>query len=470
MENRTRLIAATALTLLLTFAVRVFPDVYLPWTRIGEGPGESEGEITSTWSYIASTHTRTLTATRATGDTDCNFTTGETESDTLKSGWPRWYCAYGSFTPDDTGTSVGYTAPSNIDIVTVFLHEEDTYDKADDIPNTGADMYDRAGYGQHQDHKSLYVYKIKLEKYGNTTISDDGNYSEDTHVKASVVAANSGALYSSFNETISVDIAETGTSCYASPGSMPSSISVGSGGTGTTATPCKSLVGPINSTTPPADSQVTTTNYPIYNASGWVALDQWTNDLGQVHLRSSGDVYDWFETRTKDIYTDASGDLLTVLCKVSSYDQTTGSYYGEIVDWDHTATTAVHYNPHYITTRRDTSGGTFCGQSMDHQHTYTVIHEARHCYQDYLSSQDLGQTDDIGGKPDNDDDQDWLVETIPIGPTTYLPDTGTSRSKCTGTDSFSGDGTYDDYASGGTRSATDNVIEKDAAKYADDND
>jgi len=151
---------------------------------------------------------------------------------------------------------------------------------------------------------------------------------------------------------------------------------------------------------------------------------------------------------------------------------------GDIPSFQHRAvqvlgaigTPQVCFNPHFLSVRLNSDAVDYCGDPRSHAHTNTVIHEARHCYQDYLSSQDLGQTDDIAGKPNNDDDQDWLVETVPIGPTNYILDTNSPRNKCSGTDSFSGDATYDNYTSGGTRSTSDNVIEKDAATYAENND
>ena len=60
--------------------------------------------------------------------------------------------------------------------------------------------------------------------------------------------------------------------------------------------------------------------------------------------------------------------------------------------------------------------------------------------------QDLGQVDDIAGKPNNDDEEDYLVETVPIFPNTYILDTTATRGTCSGNMSFSGDGTADSVA------------------------
>ena len=319
--------------------------------------------------------------------------------------------------------------------------------------------------------------EMKLEKVGNTTIEAGNNYSENTTIRVTAVHPATGETCTCF--TGDVNIAEdTSDPNYVeiysqNGGYLPGSITFTGGDNGVKTFVAKSLAGPPpeeEGSSPADPARIITTNYDVYNETGYLPVPQWTNDLGQVHDKSSGDVYDWFETRTKDIFDGASGDLATVLSKMAYYDQTTGAYGGQIIDWNHTATSGVHFNPHWVQTRLDTDASDYCGDPRSKYHTNSVIHEARHCYQDYLSSVDLGQPDDIAGKPNNDDDEDWLVETVPIAPSNYILDTGTSRSKCSGTDSFSGDATYDTYWSGGTRSALDNVIEKDAATYADNND
>lgn len=190
--------------------------------------------------------------------------------------------------------------------------------------------------------------------------------------------------------------------------------------------------------------------------------------MGQVHSESEGTVYDWLETMVKDMWV-TSGDLGTVLQKVDKYTApyVVGQYGGIATgQWDHASSTDIYINPYYAVVRLNSSRAVYCGQpNCPKSVNYTVIHEARHCYQDYLSSVDLGQTDDIAGKPNNDDDQDWLVETVPISPTSYILDTATSRATCAGNKSFSGDSTPDSW-SGNVAEA----IEKDAYEYATAND
>ena len=335
--------------------------------------------------------------------------------------------------------------------------------------------YKRSGSTVDEETADFTVVDVEmeLEKVGNTTIEAANTYSENTTIRVTAVDADDGQTCSWFTGT--VDIAEDGTDIYSQHtnkgATLPSSVEITSGGTTTFI--AKSLADPIDTSTPPDPARIITTNFDVYNAAGYLSVEQWTNDLGKVHTdMSSGIVYDWFETRTKDIFDDATGDLDTVLSKMDYYDQDlTGDYRGMIIDWDHDATTAVHFNPHWEETRLDTDSGGYCVQATLHAHTNTVIHEARHCYQDYLSSVDLGQDDDLpGATPNNDDDQDWLVQTVPIYPNNRILDNDGWRGKCYGNDQFSGDATYDTYWQGGTRSVEDNVIERDAAHFADQND
>lgn len=330
--------------------------------------------------------------------------------------------------------------------------------------------------GEHNhDPVKFTIPYMKLEKVGYTYIEPANTYSENTSIKITAVNA-SGQTYESF--TGSVNIAEDSSDpnyvkIYCQNGGYPpSSVTLDPPNKGSKIFIAKSLAGPPpgkEGSSPPDPARIITPNYDLYQAN-YLSVPQWTNDLGTLHAKALGNVYDWFETRTKDIFDGASGDLATVLSKISYYEQCTHDHGGQVKDWDHTATSQVCFNPHFVQMRLDTSGGTNCGDPRTHYHTNSVIHEARHCYQDYLSSVDLGQPDDISGRPNNDDDQDWLAESVPIAPSGYILDTSSSRNKCSGTDSFSGDATYDNYGSGGTRSTSDNVIEKDAATYADNND
>jgi hypothetical protein len=316
--------------------------------------------------------------------------------------------------------------------------------------------------------------KMKLEKVGDTVIESSNNYSENTTIRITAVSDN-GETCSCFEDTVYVaeDTSDPGyieiySQNISYGADLPSSVTFTCGAGQVQTIVAKSLAGPKTvMLSPPDAARIITTNYDVWHLPGYpgyLAVPQWTNDLGQVHNKSSGDVYDWFETRTADIFSSVSGDLATVLSKINEYTQCTDSHGGG-TSMDHTGTPAVCFNPHFDEMRVDSNGGNVCSQARTLYHTNTVIHEARHCYQDYLSSVDLGQTNDKFWWPDNDDDQDWLVETVPIGPSNYILDTTTSRTTCSGSKSFSGDGTADSWGNN-----AEMAIEKDAYKYADDND
>lgn len=62
--------------------------------------------------------------------------------------------------------------------------------------------------------------------------------------------------------------------------------------------------------------------------------------------------------------------------------------------------------------------------------TTSILHEARHGWQDFLTTvNDFGQ-DEIPGAPDNDDDQDFLVEGVQPCPCFVVVDSPDIRSVC----------------------------------------
>jgi hypothetical protein len=316
--------------------------------------------------------------------------------------------------------------------------------------------------------------EMKLEKVGDTTIDSSNDYSENTTIKVTAVDP-AGVICEDWTGSVNIaeDTSDPGyVEIYSqNGGDLPSSITLLDANDGVVTFVAKSLAGPAGSSSPPNAAKVKTTNYDVYNPGGpyYLSVAQWV-DLGQVHSESEagGAVYDWLETIVQDMWT-TTGDLGTVLAKVDKYryGYIAGAY-GRITpgQWDHASPTDIDLNPYFVAVRLNTSRSVSCGQpSCPKSVNYTVIHEGRHCYQDWLSSVDLGQPDDAGSKPDNDDDQDWVVETVPIGPSNYILDTGTSRTTCSGNKSFSGDGTADSW-SGNVQEA----IEKDAFEYATAND
>ncbi|MHC4866865.1 MAG: hypothetical protein ACYTEX_22535, partial [Planctomycetota bacterium] len=324
------------------------------------------------------------------------------------------------------------------------------------------------------DGDAILIYArtlMELEKQGITTIDTSNNYSENTTIKVTVVDME-GDTCTCFTGDVNIgeDIFEPlYDEVYSQNGGyLPDTITFGAGDNGVKTFVAKSLAGPKGNIVPPNTARIITTDYPVHNAGGYLPVPQWTNDLGQVHGESSGDAYDWMETMIQDMWT-TSGDLGIVLGKVDKYTTAyRAGVYGQIDanELDHSSPTDMVVNPFWTEMRLNSPHSLGCGQSdCPKIVNYTVIHEARHCYQDYLSSVDLGQPDDDPNYPDNDDDRDWLVETVPIDPNNYILDTNSSRPTCSGDKSFSGDGTPDS-RSGNREEAT----EKDAFEYASAND
>ncbi len=134
---------------------------------IGTGyTGAFKGKITFTWnSCLIDATNLSLTATNASGDKDTKD--GCLIDDTLKTGWPRWEAAVGSFVgSDDTGTSVQWDAPLTEQDVTFTLYEDDVATAANTSDDTGL-----ADYGQSQDTKTIRVTIIAVD----LTINTDGN-------------------------------------------------------------------------------------------------------------------------------------------------------------------------------------------------------------------------------------------------------------------------------------------------------
>jgi hypothetical protein len=105
---------------------------------------------------------------------------------------------------------------------------------------------------------------MKLEIEGDTVISDDGNFSEDTTVRVTAVNADTGETLTSF--TGDVLIAEQSEIPIYSQngGTLPSSVPITAGGTTTFV--AKSLAGPNDDggNQGPDPAQVITTNFPVY--------------------------------------------------------------------------------------------------------------------------------------------------------------------------------------------------------------
>ncbi len=272
--------------------------------------------------------------------------------------------------------------------------------------------------GQVVVNQSLSV-SMKLQQLGPTVISTDGKYSEDTTIQVTAVRPDTGAVISDFVGT--VNIAEDGTLIYSqNGGTLPSSVSIASGGTATFV--AKSLAGPKvegAAGARPTDAQIKTTNYPVYGGND-LAIPQWIISGTQIDPHASGQVYDWFQARAKDIFSSATGDVATVLAAVSTYT-VAALPTGGVTNWQRAAQSPIVLNPYFSVSRTDTTfpDTIFCGNTYTKWFTQTLLHEARHAYQ---ASQ--------AAIPGNDKDGDFLVVSIAIAPTTIFLDTTTPRAVC----------------------------------------
>ncbi len=301
---------------------------------------------------------------------------------------------------------------------------------------------------------SVDVFEIAMlfEKVGDTEISDDGMYTEDTTIRVTAVRADTGVPYPSFQGT--VEIQEEGSTTYyeENGGDLPASVQIQSEGTSTFV--AKSQAGlSENGQIPTEPALISSSNYPIFGSS--LEVSQWV-DLHQVDPRSTGPVFDWLEARMRDIFDEmgGNGQVGEALATVTSY---------EISPLPGRAVGSVAFNrssSHVM--KIDTSKrfeirvpgevfGSACFGAQREALTLVVIHEARHGYQDFLSTIDLESPDEFPGRPNNDDDQDWLFDAVPSGacPCTILLDTEDIRQGCDQTNNipigvmFMGDGEPD---------------------------
>ena len=333
--------------------------------------------------------------------------------------------------------------------------------------------------------------QMRLEKVGDTTIDPANEYSENTTIRVTAVFA-SGTACTAF--TGNVYIAEYGTNIYSQHTDkgayLPTCVEITSGGTATFV--ARSLADPINygptePGDPPDPAKLVTANFPV-EAPGYLDVPQWTDDLGKFNGYADSDVYDWFEKRTEDIFQKATDlytsgsdpDVLAVLMKISGYDLQADQGKGYAEAYLRQATSHISFNPHWVEMRLNISDDDYyhkCGDiAPGPDHTHTVLHEARHCYQAYLTSRDatsvegLGYNDDPSIDYDNDEDGDYLVDEVPVDPNNegILLDTSGLREKCVGNVAFSDDTTWDDYQKDATDPPErwDNVRERDAEGFA----
>lgn len=96
----------------------------------------------------------------------------------------------------------------------------------------------------------------------------------------------------------------------------------------------------------------------------------------------------------------------------------------------HSAPTAIEINPHFLQSRLDSPSSAVCGQSKARFFTNVLVHEGRHAYQNLMTIVDLQSPDDLPNGPNNDDDQDFLVDSVLQPPVEVLVDSPELRTVC----------------------------------------
>jgi len=279
-----------------------------------------------------------------------------------------------------------------------------------------------------------YEVQMLLEQDGDTEISTDGKFTEDTTIRVTAVKSTTGERLFDFQGTVMV-ADESGFPIYeANDGELPASVEISF--SGTTTFVAKSQVGVIDGGKPP-DAEIYVTNYPLLGGQP-LSVEQWV-DLRQVHSRSSGDVYDWLEARMKDIFETVGdvGDAAAALATVTHYEleeSPAGVDAAAFVHQEHVMEGPMFIVPFAGDDLRvpGTVGPQPCVTQEFDWLTTIVLHEARHGFVNFLTTIDFDAPDEIPGSPNNDDDQDFLVDIMPdaTGPSSPVIDSTEERLVC----------------------------------------
>ncbi len=132
----------------------------------------------------------------------------------------------------------------------------------------------------------------------------------------------------------------------------------------------------------------------------------------------------------------AGGDLAEVMSHIAGIEvkNLPSGAAGRTV-LDHRGSTVVEIDPFFTNARLNAVRGlNICGATIGKHLTNAIIHEGRHAYQNFITTQDLGAPNEEPGAPDNDDDLDFLVDIVPIPASGSIVgitlDTSTSRTVC----------------------------------------
>ena len=245
--------------------------------------------------------------------------------------------------------------------------------------------------------------KLEIEKVGgkDTIIEPANKYSENTKIKASAVFAaggpNAGQICTTFTGT--VNIAEDGTKIYSqNSGAIPKSITFAASDMGVKSFIVKSLADAKKTfLTKPDPAKLKTTNYPVFGGQS-LEVKQW------VDLNNNNRV-DWCEQASDDILSaakTAGGEKGTVTGHTTGFgaDFFEDKKWGKTFDNDKLVFINSAARGHRLNTSK--------------QLTETVLHEARHNYQEHQTDisppGSIDNDSDPIEDPDNDDDPGFFSD------------------------------------------------------------
>jgi hypothetical protein len=320
---------------------------------------------------------------------------------------------------DDFSGSYSFAAPSAGLYSTTMCVEDDEGDE---------DCSEQVPFSTNATPPPTVTMSLQLM---GTAISTDGKYSEDSTIQVTAMD-NCSTILTGWTGT--VNIGEQSQvpiypQNYNGGSGLPPSVTISSGGTATFV--AKSLAGPRTEGAggaKPDDAQIVTTDYPVCGGQP-LAVPQWISsdshgEPGDIDPRASGPVFNWFQSWTSDLFNtaaDTRGDLNTVLSTISSYalDPTDPNVATTDKVWGQPQS-SVRFNAFFNVLRTNEDGGSVCGQARTGFFANTLYHEARHAYQTSLTNL----------PPGNDEDHDWLVNLIPIAPSTIFLDSAAFRNVC----------------------------------------
>jgi hypothetical protein len=333
---------------------------------------------------------------------------------------------------------------------------------------------DRCNTARGSDEMKVDLFKveIRLSQVGNTVISTDGKYTEDTTVKVEAVRARDGSVIDSFGGVVFIEdesmVYDQNTTLGAD---LPREVNLSSGVGFITA---KSLSEAENEQVPKS-AILASTNLPLFQDEK-LEIPQWVDVMNIDPGRSAGGSlgYDWFEARMRDLFDQAEGDLATIISTNEGYIGTTTLTNPDAIGETNLLTggnSHTSINPRKDGLRTNIVTQAHCGIPSLKHFDGVAYHEVRHGYQWALVHRDDLGTDDGPGF-NNSDDGDILVDEIPISPSDIFLDTADKREVCNIDTSVREDGMYrgdsvkDSYAE---KDWASRAWEMDAEVYASQN-